>query len=204
LQFKTVSDPQAPQSGGKHGDLILTPLELIDRIAALIPPPRIHRHRYYGVLAPNSPLRAALTAMAQAQLPADKTVVDAPVIGSGGGDSPAQASQTKPVAPKRASAARHLWAALIARIYEVFPLLCPQCGGQMNLIAFITEGPEVRKILTHTGAEPEAPRITPARGPPLWEDYDAPQSEAAGGREPDWDFAPQVALDDQFDQRISW
>lgn len=34
-----------PQSGGKHGDLILTPLELIDRIAALIPPPRIHRHR---------------------------------------------------------------------------------------------------------------------------------------------------------------
>jgi hypothetical protein len=35
-----------PQSGGKHGDLILTPLELIDRIAALIPPPRIHRHRY--------------------------------------------------------------------------------------------------------------------------------------------------------------
>lgn len=194
-----------PQSGGKHGDLILTPLELIDRIAALIPPPRIHRHRYYGVLAPNSPLRAAAVAMVQPQLPADETVVDASVIGgAGGGGSPAQASQTEPVAPKRASAARYLWAALIARIYEVFPLLCPQCGGQMSLIAFITEGPEVRKILTHIGAEPEAPRITPARGPPLWEDCDAPQSEAAGGREPDWDFAPQVAPDDQFDQRTSW
>ena len=32
--------------------LVLTPLELIDRIAALVPPPRTHRHRYYGVLAP--------------------------------------------------------------------------------------------------------------------------------------------------------
>ena len=29
-------------------DLVLTPLELIDKIAALVPPPRAHRHRYYG------------------------------------------------------------------------------------------------------------------------------------------------------------
>ena len=45
-------------------DLVLTPLELIDKIAALIPPPLAHRHRYYGVLAPNSPMRAAVTALA--------------------------------------------------------------------------------------------------------------------------------------------
>jgi len=36
-----------------------------------------------------------------------------------------------PVPPKR-SPAHYLWAALIARIYEVFPLLCPMCGGQMR------------------------------------------------------------------------
>jgi hypothetical protein len=40
---------------------MLTPLELIERLAALIPPPRRHRHRYYGVLAPNAPLRSAVT-----------------------------------------------------------------------------------------------------------------------------------------------
>ena len=40
-----------PQTGGKQADLVLTPLELIDRIAALVPPPRTHRHRYFGVLA---------------------------------------------------------------------------------------------------------------------------------------------------------
>jgi hypothetical protein len=32
----------------------LTPLELIQRLAALIPSPRAHRHRYHGVLAPNA------------------------------------------------------------------------------------------------------------------------------------------------------
>jgi len=32
------------------------------------------------------------------------------------------------------------WAALIARIYEVFPLVCPVCAGQMRIIAFFTEG----------------------------------------------------------------
>jgi hypothetical protein len=51
-------------------ELHLTPLELIDRIAALVPPPRTHRHRYFGVLAPNSPLRCAVGDGAQIE-PAD-------------------------------------------------------------------------------------------------------------------------------------
>ena len=34
---------------------VLTPRALIDNIAALVPPPRSHRHRYYGVLAPHAP-----------------------------------------------------------------------------------------------------------------------------------------------------
>ena len=55
---------KAARSGQYPDELVLTPLELIDRIAQLVPPPRTHRHRYYGVLAPNSPLRGAVTAMA--------------------------------------------------------------------------------------------------------------------------------------------
>ena len=46
--------------------LVLTPLELITKIAARVPPPRAHRHRYYGVLAPNAPLRSVVTALASA------------------------------------------------------------------------------------------------------------------------------------------
>ena len=45
---------------GSRGAQLLTPLQLINRLATLIAPPRVRRHRYYGVLAPNAPLRAAV------------------------------------------------------------------------------------------------------------------------------------------------
>ena len=44
-----------------------------------------------------------------------------------------------------------LWAALLARIFEVFPLICPLCGGQMRIIAFITFSADIQKILDHIG-----------------------------------------------------
>ncbi|MBA3506869.1 MAG: transposase [Betaproteobacteria bacterium] len=58
-----------PGPGGS-ASLLLTPLELRDRRAALVPPPRIHRHRYLGVLAPHSPLRAAALAVPALTTPA--------------------------------------------------------------------------------------------------------------------------------------
>lgn len=40
---------------GGNSPLVLTPLELLDRLAVLVPPPRIHRHRHYGVRRPTYP-----------------------------------------------------------------------------------------------------------------------------------------------------
>ena len=61
--------------------------------------------------------------------------------------------------------------ATCATEYEVFPLLCPKCGGQMRLIAFITEAMQIRKILDHIGADSEPPHIALARGSPDGETY---------------------------------
>lgn len=200
-----------PASSTARGHITLTPLELIDRIAALVPLPRTHRHRYFGVLAPNSPLRAAAVAMAApAQQAAVQTGQDgtghegAPGVAPDGnaGGAGAQLQLPQPAPPKR-STAHYLWAALSARIYEVFPLLCPMCGGQMRLIAFITEGTEAGKILEHIGVESEPPRISPARGPPLWDDCDAQVDEGVEV-EPDWDLAVQPAPDYEVDQRVNW
>lgn len=115
-----------------------------------------------------------------------------------------QAEPAQPVPPKRP--AHYLWAALMARIYEVFPLLCPICGGQMRVIAFITYSADIRQILEHIGAEAEPPRITPARGPPLWDGCDAQAGQVGDGVdvEPDWEEAAQVAPEDEVDQRVSW
>ncbi len=177
--------------GTKADEIILTPLELIDRIAALVPPPCTHRHRYFGVLAPNSPLRPAVTALARdagvqaAQVQAEPAST---AVGEGAcGSSNPPPTQTEPAQPVQPKHPPHiLWAVLIARIYEVFPLLCPCCGGQMRVIAFITDSADIRQILEHIGAETEPPRITPARGPPLWDDCDR---RAGEGFEPapEWD-----------------
>jgi len=195
--------------GAKVDELHLTPLELIARIVALVPPPRTHRHRYFGVLAPNSPFRAAVTALATPAHPAKQVVVQvepaatgvgAPEVAPLGHVSP----PTEPAVPKR-SPAHYLWAVLIARIYEVFPLLCPLCGGQMRLIAFITEGTQIRRILDHIGVDSELPHITPARGPPLWDDCGYAQTDDGAQIEPaDWDLAAQPAPDYEVDQRINW
>ncbi|MDD5030870.1 MAG: transposase [Rhodoferax sp.] len=87
--------------GARADEITLTPLELIARIAALVPPPRTHRHRHFGVLAPNSPLRAAVTALAALAQP---VAVQAE----------SQAVPAQPVPLKRP--AHYLWAVLIARI----------------------------------------------------------------------------------------
>jgi len=108
----------------------------------------------------------------------------------------------EPVSPKRAPA-HYLWAVLIARIYEVFPLLCPLCGGQMRLIAFITHSAAIRQILDHIGADSEPPHISPARGPPLWDDCGAQMDDGAKS-EPQWYMAAQPAPNYELDQRINW
>ena len=52
-----------PDRAGRTA-LRLSALELLDRLAKILPPPRIHRHRYHGVFAPNAPLRPLVTARA--------------------------------------------------------------------------------------------------------------------------------------------
>lgn len=172
-----VYESPKPGPGGRVSQ-ILTPQELMDRLAALIPPPRRHRHRYYGVLAPNSPLRPAVTALAAAPEP-EPGPVEAETV--------AQESLVS-------RAARVVWAMLLARIYEVFPLTCPKCGGEMRIIAFIDDPTEVKKILTHMGEPATPPLLAPAHGPPLWE------AAPPGGADP---FA-QPMPEFEFDQRIAW
>jgi hypothetical protein len=44
---------------------------------------------------------------------------------------------------------RRNWARLIGKIYEVDPLLCPKCQGEMKIIAFIEQQEVIKKIFRH-------------------------------------------------------
>ena len=73
----------------------------------------------------------------------------------------------------------------------------------MRLIACITQGAQVSKIVDPIGVDSQPPRIAPARGPPLWDDCDAQVGDGVQ-IEPDWDLAAQPAPDYEVDQRITW
>ena len=74
----------------------------------------------------------------------------------------------------------------------------------MHLIALITFSADIHKILDQIGVETQAPRITPARGPPLWEGEGAQERGEGVEALPDWDSAAQPALDYPADQRTTW
>jgi hypothetical protein len=59
-------------------------------------------------------------------------------------------------------ALRRSWAQLIKRIYEVDPLVCPSCGSEMKVIAFITEHDVIDAILRHL----QRKQAEEERGPP--------------------------------------
>jgi hypothetical protein len=58
---------------------------------------------------------------------------------------------------------------LLAKIYEVLPLLCPACSGEMRILSFITLPSTVERILLHLDLPHRPPCVSPARGPPQGE-----------------------------------
>ena len=91
--------------------LILTPLELLDRLAHLVTPPRIHKHRYCGVLAPNAKLRRAVIESAG---PAGATLQLLEDAREQMGLAGEEATDDKPQSAARQAAAR-CWALLLVR-----------------------------------------------------------------------------------------
>ena len=53
------------------------------------------------------------------------------------------------------------WAEMIRRVYEVDPLCCPSCGGQMRIISFIEEPKIIDRIIAHLKLTFEAERPPP-------------------------------------------
>jgi hypothetical protein len=96
-----------------------------------------------------------------------------------GGDLPAALRVFHAVATRRRASIH--WARLLARIYELRPLTCPRCHGEMRLIAILTEPPSIRAILAHLCEPTTPPVLAPrARAPPELEAAGVGQCDLAG------------------------
>ena len=74
------------------------------------------------------------------------------------------------------------WAMLIKRVYEVDPLCCPECGGEMKVVSFI-EPPQadvIERILRHCRLW----RSSAARAPPANAGRDGMEGAGPSDREP--------------------
>jgi hypothetical protein len=54
----------------------------------------------------------------------------------------------------------------LRRVFAVDVLTCPDCGGPRRLIATVTDGLVVYRILDHLGLPSSPTTIAPARAPP--------------------------------------
>jgi Putative transposase/Transposase zinc-binding domain len=126
-----------PWSDGTTG-IRLSPMELLEKLAALVPLPRVHLVRYGGCLAPHSHLRGAIIPTPRQQ----------------GVDE----EQTEP------ASLRWSWARLLKRVFALDMARCPWCQrGPLRIIAAITHGEVIRKILRHLKLAVDPPPIAPAR-----------------------------------------
>ena len=124
--------------------LVMSPLEFMQRLAALVPRPRLHLIRFHGVLAPNAKLRSLV--VPQGPLEQDEPVTEA----AAAAECEVEAVQARPH--------RMSWARLLKRVFAIDMKRCPNCGGgELKIIAAILERPVIEKILTHLGLDPQPP-----------------------------------------------
>jgi Putative transposase len=126
-----------PWSDGTTG-ITLSPLELWEKLAALVPLPHAHLVRYSGCLAPHSTLRAAIIPTPRQQ----------------GVDG----EEAKPGTPY------WHWARLLGRVFALAMATCPLCRrGALRIIAAITQESVITRILRHLKLASVPPPIAPAR-----------------------------------------
>ena len=126
------------QVGVPRNFQILPPLDFLAEFTQHIPPKGSHLIRYYGWYSNKSRgMRKKAEAEASEEPLAEETTT---------------------------SRSNRTWAMLIKRVYEVDPLCCPECGGEMKVVSFI-EPPQadvIEDILKHCGLW----QSSTARAPP--------------------------------------
>jgi len=176
--------------------IMFQPVEFVEKLAALVPRPRVHLTRYHGILAPNAKLRPAVVPGGEAFIDAADEPEAASVSVPAADKAPAAveaddttAAQASPGAPDAASnppsdasgakpkpagrkagkpgTRRYVeWAELMKRVHGFDVLRCRKCGATMRVIASIRDPAITKKILECLGLPAQAPEPHPARPPP--------------------------------------
>jgi Putative transposase len=143
---RVVLELKATWSDGTS-HLVFDPLDLLARLAALVPRPRVNLILYHGVLAPHARFRGAVVsygAVPVVEPPPAATVATA--------TDAASVSGTASLPTRR----NWTWAQLMQRAFDVNVLVCRACGCRLRFIATILDPATIRAILRSMGLATEA------------------------------------------------
>lgn len=133
--------------------MVIDPVEFLERLASLVPRPRVTLVSYYGVLAP----RAAWCGV----------VVPFPDTEGTAGPEAANRCRHSGRVGRRPGRA---WAELMERSVGFDVLACQRCSGRMTLVAPLGDGAVGGWLLRHLGLPDVVPVPRAGRAPPLpWE-----------------------------------
>ena len=133
---------KTPYSDGTT-HVVMSQMELMEKLAAIVPRPRVHLTRYHGILAPHSKHRKSII---RRQRPVKEKSPDH-------GTAEAKSNRIG-------------WAKLLKRVYKFDVEICSKCQGRMRIVANIEDPKIIKKILSCIGLDSEPPEPFPARGPP--------------------------------------
>ena len=114
--------------------ILFKPLELIEKLLAIIPQPRIHQVRFHGILAASATDREKVV----------PTKVEIQI----------QREMFEKTPTKKTP--RLNWAELLRRTFQIDMNECMICGGAVKFIKAVMKRDEILAILAETGP-PEAP-----------------------------------------------
>ena len=146
-QGQVVYHLKKPYSDGTT-HIVMTPMELMEKLAALVPRPRIHLTRFAGVFAPNYKYRAMIVPKPKEHKTEDGS------------------SCVEKELPQAPSKSRIEWAKLLKMVFKLDVEHCENCGGQMKIISAIDSPELIKKILIHLKLPHSPPKLAPARAPP--------------------------------------
>jgi hypothetical protein len=180
----------------RHGvetQRVMSPLQFMARLVALIPPPYHPLLRYFGVFGPHSSWRKSIVpevAQTAEQHHEHAQPSVAPTVKAGPNDSasrsstdptaastilappvkdPNQETRTQDVGPRFSAPWRIDWATLLRRVHSVDALACA-CGGRLKFVELITEPTTAREVLQSMGLPTDLPPIARARSPDFYQD----------------------------------
>ena len=116
--------------------MLFEPVDLIARLAALVPKPRGSLTRYHGLFAPNSHAREQVTPTRR-----------------GRRTRPPPEQEPRSEAERRGAMT---WAQRLRRVFHIDIETCTACGGAVRVMASIEDPTVIGKILAHVG-EGQAP-----------------------------------------------